>query len=191
MRYFVKSKIFSESYLRNIAKAIFAECRHDPITAYSLEKGGDLHYERFGFDISISMWADESCQHVQIEEVEQWNLNLILPHYKHWASHHGVVEAPEWLCVAAANIDPKNYGNIEPLWPIYFNKVTLEELAQCLWENVEAIATRISNAKALGRCGSYAQQLLAASLISSEGDPSEWVVDLRGYMLSSIAAEGH
>lgn len=190
MRYLVHSNIFSESYLRNLAKSVFAGIRQDPIAPYCLERGESLQYVWFGFDITTSIWADKSNPNVQIEQVDFQTLNLILPRYKHWDSHHGVVEAPKWLAAAAANISPANNECFNPLWPIYFSQVTLGQLAQCSWDSEESIAERISNAVALGSSGSHAQQLLAASLISSDGDPSEWMVDLRGYMLSSIASSG-
>ena len=93
-----------------------------------------------------------------------------------------------WLSVAMDNIDPKD---LDPVWSMFSSQVSIGQLAQCLSDTAAAIAARIFYANAVGSKGSYAQQLLAASLISSEGDPSEWVVDLRGYMLSSIAAQGH
>lgn len=185
MRHLVQSKFFSPSDLRNKAKAVFAECRRDPVAAHLLERGTTLICKRDGFDIKISMCKDEACQHVHIEEVDFKTLHLILPRYNHWASHHGVVEAPMWLSVAMENIDPKD---LDPVWSMVFSKVTISQLAQCLSDSEAAIATRIFYADALGSSGSYAQQLLAASLLSSEGSLSEWVVDLRGYMLSLIAS---
>ena len=188
MRYIVEPTIFLESDLRNKAKAIFAECRHDPVAAHLLEHGKTLKIERRGMNVSISMCSDESCPHVHIEDVYFSQMKLTLPRYKHWDSHHGVVEAPMWLSVAMENIDPKD---LDPVWDMFSSQVSIGQLAQCLSDTAAAIAARIFYANALGNKGSYAQQLLAASLISSEGDPSEWVVDLRGYMLSSIAAQGH
>lgn len=191
MRYLVRSHIYSESYLRHVAKSVFADIRQDPISAHLLECGQSVIHQNVEFDINITTWDDKSDPDVQVEEVGLYTLDLILPSYEHWASHHGVVEPPKWLSIAFENKATENRDGLNSLWHVYAGEVELGLLAQCLWENVEAIATRISNAKALGRCGSYAQQLLAASLISSEGSPSRWVVDLRGYMLSSIAAEGH
>ena len=188
MRYLVHSNIFSESYLWNLAKSLFAGIRQDPIAPYCLERGESLQYEWFGFDITASIWADQSNPNVQIEQVDFHTLNLILPCYEHWDSYRGVVKAPKWLAAAAANISPESLECFNPLWPIYASEVTLSQLAQCSWGSEESIAKRISNAVALGSSGSHAQQLLAASLISSEGSPSEWTVDMRGYMLSSIVS---
>ncbi len=185
MRYLVQPTMFSQSDLRNKARAVFAECRRDPVAAHLLEHGTTLECKRQGFDIDISMCADESCPHVHVEEIDFRTLHLTLPRYKHWDSHHGVVEAPMWLSVAMENIDPKD---LDPVWSMFSSQVSIGQLAQCLSDSEAAIATRIFYANALGSSGSYAQQLLAASLISSEGSPSEWVVDLRGYMLSAIAS---
>ena len=191
MRYIVEPTIFLESDLRNKAKAIFAECRHDPVAAHLLEHGKTLKIERRGMNVSISMCSDESCPHVHIEDVDLSKMKITLPRYKHWDSHHGVVEAPMWLSIALENIDPKNRKDLDPVWSMFSSQVSVGQLAQCLSDTAAAIAARIFYANAVGSKGSYAQQLLAASLISSKGDPSEWVVDLRGYMLSSIAAQGH
>ena len=188
MRYIFQSTYSSHSDLRNKARAIFAELRRDPVAAHLLKHGTTLECKRHGTDISITMCADESCPHVHIEDVYFSQMKLTLPRYKHWDSHHGVVEAPMWLSVAMDNIDPKD---LDPVWSMFSSQVSIGQLAQCLSESEAAIAARIFYANALGNKGSYAQQLLDASLISSEGDPSEWVVDLRGYMLSSIAAQGH
>ena len=185
MRYIVQSTYSSHSDLRNKARAIFAELRRDPVAAHLLEHGTTLECKRHGTDISITMCADESCPHVHIEDVSFSQMKLTLPRYKHWDSHHGVVEAPMWLSVAMENIDPKD---LDPVWDMFSSQVSIGQLAQCLSDTAAAIATRIFYANALGNKGSYAQQLLAASLISSEGDPSDWVVDLRGYMLSVIAS---
>jgi hypothetical protein len=81
MRYLVQSKIFSESYLRNLAKSLFAGIRQDPIAPYCLEHGGNLQYVWFGFDVTTSTWADKSNPNVQIEQVDFHTLNLILPRY--------------------------------------------------------------------------------------------------------------
>jgi hypothetical protein len=188
MRHLVQSTFSSQSDLRNKAKAIFAECRRDPVNAHLLQRGTTLTCKRDGFDIKISMCKDETCQHVHIEEVDFKTLHLILPRYNHWASHHGVVEAPMWLSVALENIDLKNRRDLDPVWSMFSSQVSVGQLAQCLSDSEAAIATRIFYADALGSSGSYAQQLLAASLLSSEGSLSEWVVDLRGYMLSLIAS---
>ena len=188
MRYIVQSTMFSHSDLRNAARAIFAEFRRDPVVAHLLEHGTTLECKRQGLNFIVSMCEDESCPHVHIEYVDFCQMKLTLPRYKHWDSHHGVVEAPMWLSVAMENIDPKD---LDPVWSMFSSQVSIGQLAQCLSDTAAAIAARIFYANAVGSKGSYAQQLLAASLISSEGDPSEWVVDLRGYMLSSIAAQGH
>ena len=185
MRYIVQSTMFSHSDLRNAARAIFAEFRRDPVVAHLLEHGTTLECKRQGLDFIVSMCADESCPHVHIEDVYFSQMKLTLPRYKHWDSHHGVVEAPMWLSVAMENIDPKD---LDPVWDMFSSQVSIGQLAQCLSDTAAAIAARIFYANALGNKGSYAQQLLAASLISSEGDPSDWVVDLRGYMLSVIAS---
>ena len=191
MRYIVQSAFSSQQDLRHEARAAFAECQRDPVAAHLLRQGRSLKIKRQGFDIIISMCADESCPHVHIEEIDFGTLHMTLPRYTHWDSHHGVVEAPMWLSVAMKNIDPKNRKDLDPVWSMFSSQVSIGQLAQCLPETAAAIAARIFYANAVGSKGSYAQQLLAASLISSEGDPSEWVVDLRGYMLSSIAAQGH
>ena len=191
MRYIVQSTYSTQQDLRYEAKAAFAECRRDPVAAHLLEHGRSLKYKRRGFDISITLCADESCPHVHIEDVDFSQLKLTLPRYKHWDSHNGVAATPTWLSVALENIDPKNRKDLAPVWSMFNSQVSIGQLAQCLSDTAAAIAARIFYANALGSKGSYAQQLLAASLISSEGDPSEWVVDLRGYMLSSIAAQGH
>lgn len=189
MRYLVCSDIYSESYLRHVAKSVFADIRQDPVSAYLLERGQSVIRQDFAFDIHITTWNDKSDPDVQVDEVDLYTLDLILPSYEHWASHHGVVEPPKWLSVVFENKSTERRDDLNRLWPIYASEVTLQQLALCLWESEEAIATRISDAKALGLGGSYAQQLLVASLISSKGSPSEWVVDMRGFMLSMIAAE--
>ena len=122
---------------------------------------------------------------MHIEEIDFKTLHLTLPRYNHWGQHHGVIEAPMWLSVAMENIDPKD---LDPVWSMFSSKVSIGQLAQCLSDSEAAIATRIFYACALGSSGSYAQQLLAASLLSSGDSLSEWVVDLRGYMLSLIAS---
>lgn len=87
-----------------------------------------------------------------------------------------LLKAPLWLAIAMENVDPKD---LDPVWSMVSSKVSISQLAQCLSDSEAAIATRIFYARALGNEGSYTQQLLAASLISSEGCPAEWVVDLR------------
>lgn len=188
MRYIVQSTYSSQQDLRYEARAAFAECRRDPVAAHLLEHGRSLKCKRRVFDISIFMCADESCPHVHVEEIDFHTLHLTLPRYKHWDSHHGVATVPTWLSVALENIDPKNRKELDPVWSMFNSQVSIGQLAQCLSESEAAIAARIFYANALGNKGSYAQQLLDASLISSEGDPSDWVVDLRGYMLSVIAS---
>lgn len=191
MRYIVQSTFSSQQDLRYEARSAFAECRSNPVAAHLLEHGRSLKSKRHGFDISIFMCADESCPHVHVEEIDYRILHLTLPRHKHWDTHHGVVKAPMWLSFAMENIDPKNRKVLDPVWSMFSSQVSIGQLAQCLSESEAAIAARIFYANALGNKGSYAQQLLDASLISSEGDPSEWIVDLRGYMLSAIAAQGH
>ena len=188
MRYIVQSTYSAQQDLRYEARSAFAECRRDPVAAHLLEHGRSLKCKRHGFDISIFMCADESCPHVHVEEIDVHILHLTLPRHKHWDSHHGVVEAPMWLSVAMRNIDLKNRKDLTPVWSMFSSQVSIGQLAQFLSESEAAIAARFFYVNALGSKGSYAQQLLDASLISSEGEPSDWVVDLRGYMLSVITS---
>ena len=186
MRYYTNGNRYSAGFLRNVGRTAYANMRQNPVATAGMERGNSVStYVDADIDVRVRISQKSEGPDVSVVERSIDLVEVILPKTEHWAEQYGVVAAPTWLEFATkTDLMDHSFGGLER---IFFSDFTLKEIALLQGCDIRDIVEKIQSAEA--DLTDFANQLLAASVRKPDVDPAQWVVDIRGFVLSMVIAD--
>jgi hypothetical protein len=128
----------------------------------------------------LNMDADDEC--VYIQEDEWLSLSITLPQMHHWETKFETEGVPKWVRMAYS--DMHEWSEVFPLLRFWDASVRLDELAIFLKRPASEIVREIQTADA--NRFDIGQQILALSVNMNSTDPTDWWIDVRGFLLGTL-----
>ena len=183
MEYFVYAKKHDADQLLEIAKSTFAEFRSNPFWLTVFQKAAYAEVgSADGSVIYCQLNSDATDDSVHIHEYERLSLSLTLPQMHHWGTIFDGVEVPKWVRMAYSDLH--EWPEVIPLLRFWDGSIRLDELAIFLKRPASEIVRDIQTADA--NRFDIGQQLLALSVSMNSTDPTDWWIDVRGFLLGTL-----
>lgn len=183
MEYVVYANERESDQLLEIAKSRFAAFRSSPFWFLVFQNEGYAELgSADGAAIFCKLNLDASDECVYIQEDEWLSLSITLPQMHHWETKFDAADVPKWVRMAYSGLYESS--EVFSLLRFWDAAIRLDELAGFLKRPVSEITREIQAADA--NRFDIGQQILALSVDMTSTDPSDWWIDVRGFLLGTL-----